>query len=72
MPLGQRSLVIDIGGGSTELAWVRVGCGPPSLIGYVRDALIILGIALGAWYLSEHPEKFDAFMYWIIGYRYRH
>jgi hypothetical protein len=42
------------------------------LIGYVRDALIILGIALGAWYLSEHPEKFDAFMYWIIGYRYRH
>ena len=42
------------------------------MIGYVRDILIILGIALGAWYLSEYPEKFDAFMYWIIGYRYRH
>jgi hypothetical protein len=36
------------------------------MIGYVRDALIILGIALGAWHLSEHPEKFDAF---ILDYR---
>jgi hypothetical protein len=40
--------------------------------GYVRDVLIILVIALGALYLSEHPEKFDAFMNWLIGYRYKH
>jgi hypothetical protein len=52
----------------------RYGLTPKTwrMIGILRDALIILGIALGAWYLSEHPEKFDAFMYWIIGYRYRH
>jgi hypothetical protein len=42
------------------------------MIGYARDMLIILVIMLGAWYLSEHPEKFDAFTYWLIGYRYRH
>jgi hypothetical protein len=41
-------------------------------IGYVRDIVVILGIALSALYLSWHPEKFDAFMYWLIGYRYRH
>jgi hypothetical protein len=42
------------------------------VLGYVRDVLVILVIALGALYLSEHPEKFDAFMNWIIGYRYKH
>ena len=42
------------------------------MIGYVRDVVVILGIALSALYLSWHPEKFDAFMYWLIGYRYRH
>ena len=42
------------------------------IIGYVRDIVVILGIALGALYLSWHPEKFDAFTYWLIGYRYRH
>jgi hypothetical protein len=42
------------------------------IVGYVRDVLIILSIAFGALYLSWHPEKFDAFMYWLIGYRYRH
>jgi exopolyphosphatase / guanosine-5'-triphosphate,3'-diphosphate pyrophosphatase len=31
---GRRALLFDIGGGSTELAWVRLGCGAPSLIGY--------------------------------------
>ena len=31
---GRRALLFDIGGGSTELAWVRIGCGAPSLIGY--------------------------------------
>jgi hypothetical protein len=38
----------------------------------VRDVLIILSIAFGALYLSWHHEKFDTFMYRLIGYRYRH
>jgi hypothetical protein len=42
------------------------------IIGYVRGMVIILGIMFGATYLYERPEKFDAFMYWLIGYRYRH
>jgi hypothetical protein len=42
------------------------------IIGYVRDVVIILGIMVGAMFFYEHPEKFDAFMYWLIGYRYRH
>jgi exopolyphosphatase/guanosine-5'-triphosphate,3'-diphosphate pyrophosphatase len=32
---GRRALLFDIGGGSTELAWVRIdACGRPALIGY--------------------------------------
>jgi exopolyphosphatase / guanosine-5'-triphosphate,3'-diphosphate pyrophosphatase len=31
---GRRALLFDIGGGSTELAWVRVTAGRPELIGY--------------------------------------
>jgi hypothetical protein len=42
------------------------------IVGYVRDVVIILGIMFGAMYFYEHPEKFDAFMYWLIGYRYRY
>ena len=28
-------------------------------------------IMFGAMYFYEHPEKFDAFMNWLIGHRYR-
>ncbi len=31
---GSRALLFDIGGGSTELAWVRLTAGQPALIGY--------------------------------------
>ena len=31
---GRRALLFDIGGGSTELAWVRLTNGQPQLIGY--------------------------------------
>jgi exopolyphosphatase/guanosine-5'-triphosphate,3'-diphosphate pyrophosphatase len=31
---GRRALLFDIGGGSTELAWVRMSNGAPELIGY--------------------------------------
>jgi hypothetical protein len=37
----------------------------------VRDVLIIFVIMFGATYFYEHPEKFDAFMNWLIGHRYR-
>ncbi len=32
---GRRALLFDIGGGSTELAWVRLGEGAPRVIGHV-------------------------------------
>ena len=41
---GRRALLFDIGGGSTELAWVRLGEGPPALIGY--DSLPIGVVSL--------------------------
>ena len=34
MGQGRRALLFDIGGGSTELAWVRIGESGPQLIGY--------------------------------------
>jgi hypothetical protein len=40
-------------------------------IGYVRDGILILALALGAMYVLAHPEKFDAFMNWTIGQHYR-
>ncbi len=57
---GRRALLFDIGGGSTELAWVRVGCGPPSLIGYASLPVGVVTLAerFGAAAFSE--EGFDA------------
>jgi hypothetical protein len=53
---------------------VRLGVTPRawSIIGYVRDIDIILGILFGAIYLYDQPEAFDAFLYWSIGHYYRH
>jgi exopolyphosphatase/guanosine-5'-triphosphate,3'-diphosphate pyrophosphatase len=36
-PGDRRALLFDIGGGSTEIAWIRIpsGGGPPELIGYI-------------------------------------
>jgi hypothetical protein len=36
------------------------------IVGYVRDAAIILFIVAGGIYVLEHPEKFDAFLNWMI------
>jgi exopolyphosphatase/guanosine-5'-triphosphate,3'-diphosphate pyrophosphatase len=57
---GRRALLFDIGGGSTELAWVRVACGPPSLIGYASLPVGVVGLAerFGASAFTE--EGFDA------------
>ncbi len=44
----RRALLFDIGGGSTELAWVRLdGAGPPVLIGYAS-------LPVGVVTLAEH------------------
>ena len=42
--VGRRALLFDIGGGSTELAWVRLGGHAPELIGY--DSLPIGVVSL--------------------------
>ncbi len=43
---GRRALLFDIGGGSTELAWVRlVGSGRPELVGYASIPVGVLTLA---------------------------
>ncbi len=42
---GQRALLFDIGGGSTELAWVRLAEGRPQLIGYASLPLGVVTLA---------------------------
>ncbi len=44
---GRRALLFDIGGGSTELAWVRLGgtARPPELIGYVSLPVGVVTLA---------------------------
>ncbi|MDP9116221.1 MAG: Ppx/GppA family phosphatase [Actinomycetota bacterium] len=42
---GRRALLFDIGGGSTELAWVRLGEGAPELIGYVSLPVGVVSLA---------------------------
>jgi exopolyphosphatase/guanosine-5'-triphosphate,3'-diphosphate pyrophosphatase len=65
--VGRRALLFDIGGGSTELAWVRVGCGPPSLIGYASlpVGVVSLGERFGAAAFTE--EGFDAMVQDVMG-----
>jgi hypothetical protein len=41
------------------------------IVGHVRDIVVILGILFGAMYFYDHPEAFDAFLYWSIGHYYR-
>jgi exopolyphosphatase/guanosine-5'-triphosphate,3'-diphosphate pyrophosphatase len=42
---GRRALLFDIGGGSTELAWVRLGEGEPRVIGHVSLPVGIITLA---------------------------
>jgi hypothetical protein len=37
------------------------------VIGYVRDAVVILAIVVGGMYILSHPEKVDAFLNWVLG-----
>ena len=42
------------------------------VIGYARDTLLILGIAIGGMYVLSNPEKLDAFLNWMIGRHLAH
>ena len=42
---GRRALLFDIGGGSTELAWVRLGGREPELIGYASLPVGVVTLA---------------------------
>lgn len=66
---GRRALLFDIGGGSTELAWVRLsGPGhPPELIGY--DSLPV-GVVTLAEHFGHHgfaPEAYEAMVEHVAG-----
>ena len=55
---GRRALLFDIGGGSTELAWVRLGGTEPELIGY--DSLPVGVVTLA--------ERFGAAVFTATGF----
>ncbi|HET6183118.1 MAG TPA: Ppx/GppA phosphatase family protein [Acetobacteraceae bacterium] len=55
----QRALLFDIGGGSTEIAWVRLDPGrPPALIGYLS---LPVGVVSLAERFREAPFSADCF-----------
>ena len=57
---GRRALLFDIGGGSTELAWVRIGCGPPSLIGYASMPIGVVTLSERFGPSAFTEDGFDA------------
>jgi hypothetical protein len=37
------------------------------VVGYVRDALILLVIITGSTYVLWNPDKLDTFLNWLVG-----
>ena len=59
--LERRALLFDIGGGSTELAWVRLSAQePPRLIGYASLPVGVVTLAERFGAACFDPEGFDA------------
>jgi exopolyphosphatase / guanosine-5'-triphosphate,3'-diphosphate pyrophosphatase len=57
----RRALLFDIGGGSTEFAWVRLDVSrPPALIGYASLPLGVVSLAERYGESGFTPEGFDA------------
>ena len=57
----RRALVFDIGGGSTELAWVRLQDGtPPGLIGYASLPLGVVTLSERYGKAAFTPDGFEA------------
>jgi exopolyphosphatase / guanosine-5'-triphosphate,3'-diphosphate pyrophosphatase len=59
---GSRALIFDIGGGSTELAWVRLDAGgmPPALIGYISLPFGVMTLGACTPYSCFTEAGFDA------------
>lgn len=58
---GRRALLFDIGGGSTELAWVRLTqTGAPELIGYASLPVGVVTLAERFGLAGFEPEGFQA------------
>jgi exopolyphosphatase/guanosine-5'-triphosphate,3'-diphosphate pyrophosphatase len=57
---GRRALLFDIGGGSTELAWVRIDPhGPPELIGYDSLPIGVVTLAERFGHAGFDPDGFE-------------
>jgi hypothetical protein len=59
---------------ANEKQRLRWGLRPKTwrMLGYARDAFMILAILLAAMYFREHPGKFDTLLNGLISYRHRH
>jgi exopolyphosphatase/guanosine-5'-triphosphate,3'-diphosphate pyrophosphatase len=57
---GRRALLFDIGGGSTELAWVRLSDGRAELIGYESLPVGVVTLAERWGQAGFDPEGFEA------------
>ena len=57
---GRRALLFDIGGGSTELAWVRLANGHPELIGYDSLPVGVVTLAERWGDAGFTPDGFEA------------
>ncbi len=64
---GRRAVLFDIGGGSTELAWVRLGAGSPELIGYASLPVGVVTLAERYGAASFTAEGYAAMVDEVVG-----
>ena len=65
---GRRALLFDIGGGSTELAWVRIDpSGRPQLIGYDSLPVGVVTLAERFGQAGFEPDGFEAMVEDVAG-----
>jgi len=64
---GRRALLFDIGGGSTELAWVRLnGHGTPDLIGYDSLPVGVVTLAERFGHQGFAPDGYQAMVDYVV------
>lgn len=64
---GRRALLFDIGGGSTELAWVRLSEGRPALIGYDSLPVGVVTLAERWGNAGFNPSGFESMVDDVVG-----